>query len=52
MKAHKVTGGGIQLHVEETGNPGGRPLHLIHGFSQCRLARGENAGRLYGFVRG
>ena len=39
MKAHRVTGGsGIQLHVEETGNPNGRPVLFIHGFSQCRLA--------------
>ena len=39
MKAHTVTGGGgIKLHVEETGNPNGRPMLFIHGFSQCRLA--------------
>ena len=39
MKAHMVTGGGgIKLHVEETGNPNGRPMLFIHGFSQCRLA--------------
>jgi non-heme chloroperoxidase len=39
MKAHTVTGGGgLQLHVEETGNPDGRPILFIHGFSQCRLA--------------
>ncbi len=38
MKAQKVTGGGgIQLHVEETGNPQGKPILFIHGFSQCRL---------------
>src|SRR5713226_7977069 len=42
MKAHTVTGGGgIQLHVEETGNPDGRPILFIHGFSQCRLAWGK-----------
>ncbi len=36
MKTHKVTGGGgIQLHVVETGNPDGRPILFIHGFSQC-----------------
>jgi pimeloyl-ACP methyl ester carboxylesterase len=36
---HKVTGGGgLQLHVEETGNPNGRAILFIHGFSQCRLA--------------
>lgn len=39
MKAHKVIGGGgLQLHVEETGNKKGRPILFIHGFSQCRLA--------------
>jgi non-heme chloroperoxidase len=39
MNAHKVTGGGgLQLYVEETGNPNGRPILFIHGFSQCRLA--------------
>lgn len=36
MNTHKVTGGGgIQLHVVETGNPNGRPILFIHGFSQC-----------------
>lgn len=39
MKTHAITGGGgIQLHVEETGNRRGRPILFIHGFSQCRLA--------------
>jgi pimeloyl-ACP methyl ester carboxylesterase len=39
MQAHTVTGGGgIRLHVDETGNPNGRPILFIHGFSQCRLA--------------
>jgi non-heme chloroperoxidase len=39
MNARKVTGGGgLQLYVEETGNPNGRPILFIHGFSQCRLA--------------
>ena len=38
MKTQKVIGGGgIQLHVEETGNPQGKPILFIHGFSQCRL---------------
>lgn len=36
MKTHKVTGGGgAELHVVETGNPNGRPILFIHGFSQC-----------------
>jgi len=39
MKSHRVIGGGgTQLHVVETGNPAGRPILFIHGFSQCRLA--------------
>jgi non-heme chloroperoxidase len=39
MKSHTVVGGsGAQLHVIETGNPNGRPILFIHGFSQCRLA--------------
>ena len=34
-----VTGGkGVRLHLTETGNPSGRPLLFIHGFSQCSLA--------------
>ncbi len=39
MKSHRVAGGaGTQLHVVETGNPRGRPILFIHGFSQCSLA--------------
>jgi pimeloyl-ACP methyl ester carboxylesterase len=39
MKSYKVTGGGgVQLHVVEKGNPDGRPILFIHGFSQCSLA--------------
>lgn len=39
MKSQKITGGGgIQLHLIETGNPRGRPILFIHGFSQCWLA--------------
>ncbi|MCD6185380.1 MAG: alpha/beta hydrolase [Deltaproteobacteria bacterium] len=38
MKTYKVTGGkGIQLHVEETGNPKGKPVLFIHGYAQSRL---------------
>jgi len=38
-KTHKIAGGGgTRLHVVETGNPNGRPILFIHGFSQCRLA--------------
>jgi pimeloyl-ACP methyl ester carboxylesterase len=39
MKDHKIKGGGgIQLHAVETGDPEGRPILFIHGFSQCWLA--------------
>jgi pimeloyl-ACP methyl ester carboxylesterase len=31
-------GGGVQLHVVEAGNPRGRPIVFIHGFSSCWLA--------------
>jgi non-heme chloroperoxidase len=39
MRTHKITGGGgVQLHVVETGRSSGRPILFIHGFSQCWLA--------------
>jgi pimeloyl-ACP methyl ester carboxylesterase len=39
MHHHTVTGGGgVQLHLVEAGNPRGRPIVFIHGFSQCWLA--------------
>jgi len=42
MKSHKIVGGGgTQLHLVETGNPNGRPILFIHGFSQCSLAWGR-----------
>ncbi len=32
MKHHRIAGGGgMQLHVVETGNPGGRPILFFHG---------------------
>jgi non-heme chloroperoxidase len=38
MKRHSITGGGgLTLHVEEIGNPDGKPMLFIHGFSQCHL---------------
>jgi non-heme chloroperoxidase len=38
MTTHSITGGGgVNLHVEETGNLDGKPVLFIHGFSQCRL---------------
>jgi non-heme chloroperoxidase len=42
MRTHTVAGGGgCRLHVEEAGNPEGRPILFIHGFSQCRLSWGR-----------
>lgn len=42
MRSHTVVGGGgIRLHVVETGNPAGRPILFVHGFSQCHLAWGK-----------
>src|SRR5262245_22480178 len=39
MKSQRIIGGGgVQLHVVETGNARGRPILFIHGFSQCSLA--------------
>jgi pimeloyl-ACP methyl ester carboxylesterase len=39
MNSHTVTGGGrVRLHVLETGNPVGKPILFIHGFTQCCLA--------------
>jgi non-heme chloroperoxidase len=39
MKSHRITAGGsTTLHVVETGNPQGRPILFIHGFSQCWIA--------------
>jgi pimeloyl-ACP methyl ester carboxylesterase len=39
MTIHSIKGAaGIDLCVEETGNPNGQPVLFIHGFSQSRLA--------------
>jgi non-heme chloroperoxidase len=39
MNTHIVAGGGgIDLHLIEQGNPRGRPIVFIHGFSQSALA--------------
>ena len=39
MTHHTITGGGgTELHLVETGKPGGRPILFIHGLSQCWLA--------------
>lgn len=39
MKTHSVTGGGgLELHVVETGDPSGKPILFIHGTSQSHLA--------------
>jgi pimeloyl-ACP methyl ester carboxylesterase len=38
MKSRYIEGGGgTRIHVVETGNPQGRPILFIHGFSQCLL---------------
>lgn len=38
MRAHTVIGGnGLELHVEETGNPAGKPILFIHGLSGSGL---------------
>jgi non-heme chloroperoxidase len=45
MKTHQITGGGgIRLHVAETGNPDGRPIVFIHGFSQSGRAWARQMG--------
>ena len=39
VRTHQVSGGGgVQLHVQETGNRSGRPVLFIHGLSQSGLA--------------
>jgi pimeloyl-ACP methyl ester carboxylesterase len=39
MRSRTVTGGGgVDVYVEERGPVDARPILLIHGFSQCRLA--------------
>ena len=38
MKNHKIAGGGgVQLHLVESGNSSGRTIMFIHGVSQCWL---------------
>ncbi len=38
-RTYRVKGGeGVELHVEEVGNPSGRPVLFIHSLSQCGLA--------------
>src|SRR5262245_58824743 len=38
-REHTVSGGGgLALHVVETGDTNGRPILFIHGLSQCRLS--------------
>jgi len=34
----RIRGAGVDINVDETGNPSGRPVLFIHGISQCRLA--------------
>ena len=35
---HVMGGDGVRLHVVETGNPSGRPILFVHGFSQSWLS--------------
>lgn len=38
MKSHMITGGGgIRLHVQESGKEGGKSILFVHGISQCCL---------------
>jgi non-heme chloroperoxidase len=38
MSIHTITGGGgLQLAVHEYGQPHGKPILLIHGFTQCHM---------------
>ncbi|MEJ2760707.1 MAG: alpha/beta hydrolase [Gammaproteobacteria bacterium] len=38
MKSHKITGGGgVNLHVLETGKADGKAILFVHGISQCSL---------------
>jgi non-heme chloroperoxidase len=42
MQSHRIMGGGgTQLHLSETGNPRGRPILFLHGFSQSWFAWGR-----------
>jgi pimeloyl-ACP methyl ester carboxylesterase len=42
MKSHQITGaGGVNLHAVESGNPDGRAIVFIHGFSQSWRAWGR-----------
>jgi pimeloyl-ACP methyl ester carboxylesterase len=39
MQDHAISGGGgLKLHIVETGKSTSKPILFIHGFSQCRLA--------------
>ena len=38
MQTHTVTGGGIDLHVDEAGEADGRAVLFIHGYTQSRLS--------------
>lgn len=39
MRHHTITGGGgVKLHLAETGDPSGQPILFIHGISQCWMA--------------
>jgi non-heme chloroperoxidase len=39
VRTYEVSGGGgVRLHVEETGNPSGQPVLFVHGLSQSGFA--------------
>jgi non-heme chloroperoxidase len=39
IRHHRIRGGsGVEIHVDETGDPSGQPVVFIHGISQSRLA--------------
>src|SRR6266540_639908 len=37
-------GGGVKVHVAQTGNPGGKPILGTHGMSPSRLSRNKQIG--------
>jgi non-heme chloroperoxidase len=49
VRSHRIRGGaGVDIQVDETGNPSGRPVLFIHGISQSRLAWRKQLGSALG----
>jgi non-heme chloroperoxidase len=49
VRSHRIRGGaGVDINVDETGNPSGRPVLFIHGISQSRLAWRSQLGSALG----